>query len=717
MSRSLIALDCETTLIGPGAIVPKLICTSFADESGALLLGNGDSLLEPFLRETFENDEVVGHNVGFDLAVVCKAFPSLKPAVFKALEEGRIHDTILREKLIFLGTTGDLENFHGKRIEYSLAALAYRRLGVDLSASKSGPDIWRLRFGELEGRRAADYPAEAAEYAKKDALVTREIFVDQDSHRHLFKVAPVHVRAAFCLQLMADRGLKVDKHKKTELEATLDRELDTLKLVYEPIERFGNLPLITPPQPPRPYARGTGMTQAQPAKVNKSKVLQPLVKEVCEKHGKPVKMTKPSGKFPNGQISTKNEWLKEIAHLHPTLSEHVFREERIKLKRDFFPALEWPPASGVVADVVSTRWDPLKKTGRVASAGNSKKSKAPPLYPAMHIQGASAVKIGADEETIRDCYVAREGFVFAVADYNAIDLCAAAQTMHDLFGGSALEDQINAGIDPHAFLGAVLAYEEDHGFRRDCDEFNADGKLIFAMFGDKAKYVQPCPCEARGKGKHKKGWYEHWRTFAKVFGLGVPGGMGLDTLCAVAAGYGLSLDRDTAARLRKRYFKVHPEVRRYLRQWVPEQKSGDSPNGEDRYQYVSPSGMVRAGCSYTEFANGRALQTPAAEGFKQAMWLVTKECYLRDLGSPLYGSFPVVNMHDELVVEVPEAGASEAAERLSQLMVIGMQSVLKDVQIRAEPVLTRRWTKKAKAVKGPDGKLRVWEPNKTKVAA
>ncbi len=689
---TLTSLDTETFLIGPGEVTPRLVCASFADASGPLLLGNGDSLLPVFLKEILSNDVVGGHNLAFDLAVIMRAYPALVPTVFKALADGRARDSIIREKLLFLGTTGDLENFHGKRIEYGLAPLAYRRLGVDISASKSGPDIWRLRYAELDGKRAQDYPTPAADYAKQDASLTRELLLDQGKHPQadrLLKVEPLHVRAALCLQLMSARGLKVDAGKLHEIETRVQHELDALTLVY-------SSGLVTRAQPPRAYAKQPGkFTKPKAEAVNKSKVLQPLVKAVCEKAGVKVKMTKPSGKFPLGQISTKTEWLRELRHLDPALSEFVDRAERIKLKTDYFPAHYWQDK---VAEVVHPRYDPLKKTGRVSSSGNSKKRKDP-LFPAVHIQAA--------DPRIREIYVPRDGYVFAAADYNAIDLCALAQTLHDLFGGSALEEQINGGVDPHVFLGAVLAYEEHAGFKQRCDEKNYSGQQIFELYRQQQFNDSLCGCH--GKVKHKAGWYEHWRTFAKVFGLGVPGGMGLDTLCAVAAGYGLAMDRDTASRLRKRYFRVHPEVKRYLRQWVPEQQVGGTAD-KPSFTYVSPMGMVRAGCSYTEFANGRALQTPAAEGFKAAMWLVTRACYDPSQGDVLYGSYPVINMHDELVLEVPEDGReAERAERLSQLMIEGMGQVIKDVTIRAEPVLTRRWTKKAKAVRDESGRLKIWE--------
>lgn len=77
---------------------------------------------------------------------------------------------------------------------------------------------------------------------------------------------------------------------------------------------------------------------------------------------------------------------------------------------------------------------------------------------------------------------------------------------------------------------------------------------------------------------------------------------------------------------------------------------------------------------------------------KEAMWLVTKQC----ISGSLKGCFPIINMHDELVVEVPEnEDMWEKAALIGHLMELGMSKVLPDVKITAEPEIKRRWTKTA----------------------
>lgn len=100
--------------------------------------------------------------------------------------------------------------------------------------------------------------------------------------------------------------------------------------------------------------------------------------------------------------------------------------------------------------------------------------------------------------------------------------------------------------------------------------------------------------------------------------------------------------------------------------------------------------------------------------------------------SPLFGSRFILFAHDELLAELPEATAHEAAMRLSTVMVEELQRYCPDMKkaCHAEPALMRRWYKGAaptyrdgkldpKTGKrdrsksgGPDDRLVPWEPKK-----
>jgi DNA polymerase I-like protein with 3'-5' exonuclease and polymerase domains len=114
-------------------------------------------------------------------------------------------------------------------------------------------------------------------------------------------------------------------------------------------------------------------------------------------------------------------------------------------------------------------------------------------------------------------------------------------------------------------------------------------------------------------------------------------------------------------------------------------------------------------------------QGRAADGIKRAGWYIAQECYTgyskywtrEEHGaqrSPLFGSFIVLMLHDELILEVPEARAHEAVNRQSEVMILGMREVVPDVKVGTEFAVARRWYKKAAAVYGTDGRIRPWEP-------
>lgn len=685
-----VAIDTETFLIAPGQVAPKLVCVSTCDPRGQYLFGNGDWSIEVELLTWFTRDTSVFHNAAFDLAVIARSYPKLIPEIFRALDEGRIHDTLIREKLINLGTHGKIDSGPtGQYLDYSLAGLARKHVGLDLSAGKAGPDIWRLRYAELDGLKAEDYPAEAREYALLDAQATYEVYQSQERHKHLLKPEALHVKASFALQLMSCYGLLVDAEAKEKAQAETLAKLgpEALPLLYEPIEDLGLKPLIRKACPGRPKKTREhvtdcsrkkcdcpfGTTKPKPEGVRKRDVLVPLVEAVAEKAKVDVRFTE------KGATATDMEFLAELAPYHPALDQFLVRAKEIKLLTSYFPALEWPFDSGITAPVIHPGYDFLKVTGRISSRGVTKKNAARAAYPSVNIQQA--------DPRVRAVYKPRPGWIYAIADYSALELCCVAQTMLDLYGKSSHADQINAGIDCHAYLGAALAYDGDRAFREEADLKCSSEQEVYDLF--------------LKKKAEDEAWFKHWRTLAKPVGLGFPGGMGINTFRAVAAGYGFKLGRSEAKRLRKLWLQVYPELKHYLSRWVEAQDG----------TYTSPMGMVRVGCRYTQIANGKALQTPGAEGMKEAAFRVSRACYDPSLRDVLLGCRPVINIHDELVLEVPDDDlAHERALRLSEIMVEGMRTVLPDIRITAEPVLATRWLKRARPVRGADGRLKAWTP-------
>jgi hypothetical protein len=440
---------------------------------------------------------------------------------------------------------------------------------------------------------------------------------------------------------------------------------------------------------------------------------------VCQENGIEVAYTDPSEKFPHGQVKVDEETIAALAGLDPVLAQFHTRQEKDKLLTSYFPAMEYPFHSGITAERVYPDYETLKKTGRGSSRGTTKKRHngcscyqgvpcEKSTYPSLNVQQA--------DPRVRACYLpgAHPQDVFVVADFSAIDLVCAAQTMFTLFGRSELRDQINAGLDPHTVMAGDFARADYPWWAEQVPE--GDDYQTFKALKAKdhlslCRRLDDGTYECHGVGTEKGcpvGFHKEVRDLSKRVGLGLLGGMGLARLCAtVAKELHRKITEEKAGQLKKLWLRRYPTNGRYL-QWVGKQKDGAT--GEWLY-YVSPLGMRRARCSYTEAANGRALQTPAAEGMKIAMWLVTRECYL-DETSPLFGWRPVINMHDELVGRGrwTSPGQGDAvARRWSQLMVKGQRMVCPDVTVKAEPLLTTRWVKEAKQVKDEEGRIIPWD--------
>lgn len=97
---------------------------------------------------------------------------------------------------------------------------------------------------------------------------------------------------------------------------------------------------------------------------------------------------------------------------------------------------------------------------------------------------------------------------------------------------------------------------------------------------------------------------------------------------------------------------------------------------------VTLTGRVRKGCGYTDGKN-TPFQSLAADGGKLALWELCKR-----------GSRVVAFVHDEVIVEVPEASAEEEAKVVEEVLCVEMGKVLNDlVPVSCEWHLAKEWKK------------------------
>lgn len=494
MSNSrVIAFDGESYLIGPGVLAPKPVCLTFDDGKSNWLLKRTEALgeLKAFLRNP--DIEFVGHNVAFDFGIVVGEKPDLLPLVFDAYENGRVHDTKLRQQLL------DIEEgcFRFKieedgsvqPVRYGLADLAFRHLGVKVS---KGEDTYRLRYGELDEVPLEDWPKEAKEYALLDAKLTRDVFFKQRGGKKVTDEA-AQCKASFALQLCSIWGLRTDGESVATLKTRLEAEKETLmaKLSSTGIYR----------------ADGTRDVKALRAYVLKAFEVQNL----------------PPPETPKGEISTATDTLRMSGD--EMLAELADGNGVFKLLSSFVPVLE----AGTKIPVLSS-YECLVASGRTSARAPYKPKKAkkgaPPAMPAGFNVQQMPRKGG-----VRECFISRLGYVFSSVDWGVAELRALAQICLWLFKESKLAEAFMRGEDPHLRFASQLLdlpYEEVFTRRKEQEikdarqygkvvNFGAPGGLSASTLCEYARTNYGMRMERKqGETLHKQ-FFQTWPEVTEYF--------------------------------------------------------------------------------------------------------------------------------------------------------------------------------------------------------
>ncbi|MGZ8251929.1 MAG: DNA polymerase I, partial [Methylophilaceae bacterium] len=241
----------------------------------------------------------------------------------------------------------------------------------------------------------------------------------------------------------------------------------------------------------------------------------------------------------------------------------------------------------------------------------------------------------AEGRRIREAFIAPAGSMIVSADYSQIELRIMAHLSQD----EGLLKAFAAGEDIHRATAAEI-------------------------FGTEREAVS-----------------SEQRRYAKVINFGLIYGMS-----AFGLAQNLNIERSAAQSYIERYFARYPGVREYMqntrelakqngyvetffgrRLWVPE--------------INSPNGMRRAGAERA--AINAPMQGTAADLIKLAMIAVQGWLEKEILQTKI-----IMQVHDELVLEVPEAELEIVKEKLPQLM----QSVAKlDVPLLAEMGVGKNW--------------------------
>lgn len=313
---------------------------------------------------------------------------------------------------------------------------------------------------------------------------------------------------------------------------------------------------------------------------------------------------------------------------------------------------------------LQTSFETLLETGRTSS-----RAPMPPMV-GDNLQNIRTA------EGMREVFIPRPGYVFCSIDFDMAELRTVAQICIWLFGYSKLAEALNSGKDVHSMLGANL-------MRVSYEEMVANKKI---------------------------GLYKKNRDFGKMGNFMLWGGGGVktfvETVNKTAKTPDQRIDEAVGYQIKNAWKNTWTESVDYFK-WV-------SQMTEQNAAYKSfISGRVRANINYTTWANN-GFQSLAADAAKAGLLPLAKECYSVPT-SPLYGSRPILFIHDECLFELREDRAHEAAFRARDIMVDHFNKYTPDVPVTAEPTLMRFWSKRAETVY-VDGKLVPWMPEKKEAA-
>jgi len=668
-----VSFDLETKLVRKGHCFPEIICAQWKYENEpAQILGNDDPerLRQQLRRILCGPDRVITLNGPYEYICSLNFGAVSFDDIAQGFSDRRLVDVGTVQKLRDIASDGKLSP-RG----YSLNALGIRAGQKDREQEKKGDDVWRLRYGELDGLPVEEYPLEARLYALEDVDETMAVWEWQQRLGDLPEPWWLHCEADFHLGLIKARGMWTDRARVRKAWRKVKEQLSPQMM--EPLFEAG---ILRRPVPPKVFKTGR-RTKGKPEELN-TKALKARVKEVAEANNVPILLTKKAK-----DIATSEQMLSRLDGMDDVLTLHIRRQGLKKLDSTYFPRLG--------EGIIYPSFNILVESGRTSSRTDK-------TVPSMNMQN---IPREAGEMGVRECFIPRPGHLFLSVDFGNQELCTTAQACLDLFGYSRMAETINKGVNLHDYLGAQIASVWDEEFRHVCHALKASTQWerYEAFLG--------------WKEVNKVG-YKHYRTMAKPTGLGYPGGLGPRTFIEYArTTYDVPVSFTEAQQLRDLWLAAYPEMVEYLQRWVPAQATGaqryneEDDRVETMHSYISPLGMVRENTTYCSTANGFAMQTPSAEVTKLALCAVSRECW--EAGNSVLRGARITNyIHDELFLEIKDQGPEHntaIANRVCEIMVREMRKITPDINVTAEPALMQRWTKDADPVYNEEGYLIPWE--------
>ena len=647
------SFDYETHLIRPGYLAPRPVCLAVADitAGGAELFIGQDRMIALANKLLGGKRLLIGANVSYDLGVMAASAPELVDLIFDALDNNLIEDILINQQMLdnCKGHLGGVVK-NGKivrRYYYSQAGLELRLLKRDRSSEK-GEDTWRLRYGELDGLSKEQWPEEAKQYPKDDAIGCLEVWWEQQ--QELEEWAPnrhEQVRAAFALHLSSCWGVHTCPNQINRLEQSIKGEYEKLT------DQLKEIGLLRKNNTKNTMEAKRLMLLSSDSVRLTAKGVEKFEQEYID-----------TSEYNNLSEYEEPEWLKYVAIEAKTceasgneiLQAYAHRTTLARVMDSTIPDLR----KGVDAPI-QPRYNVFLETGRTSCFKDSKSLNGFQIQNVMrHISKEHEEKgIG-----IRECFKARPGMVFIDCDFGQLELCCVAQVIIDQFGESTLANIINTGEDVHY-------------------------KVLATILGCNYQDILDNLDDPEVKSK---------RVLAKIANFGFWGGLGGPGIVGFALGYGVQLSVAEGRELKEQWMEsMYPDPQRYFA-WVRDA----IPPGEERIPLqIFRNNVIRGNVKYTAACNGE-FQALGAAVSKSAMYEVTKQCYRSD--GILPGVRPWAFVHDQIISEAPEENSKELALIKSDIMIKAAKKHLPNINIKCDPARSKYW------FKGAEGVDKLWFP-------
>jgi hypothetical protein len=397
-------IDCETHLIEPGNMLPRIVSLQWCDAQeniGIYLRDDARAFLHALLDSS---ERIIGHNIAFDMGCAMTNWSELVPKVVAAYDAGRVHCTMLWEMLrhIALGL-----RLNKRPKGYFALGGCCDRFGVTHADKESE---WRLRYGELECVPLSEWPPEALEYALLDAISNKQL---ADRLPVLPDVAE-QSRWAQWLTLSSAYGILTDQPAVAKWAAQKSARKAELQVALAE----------------------AGLVRADKG----SRDMGAIRSRIVSAYGLDnAPKTSPSKSHPHGQVKTSAEVCRDSKDpLLISMAEYLAVDAALNRE---LPMLQAP--------MVHTRYG-LAATGRSTSSRGEDGSGG----NLQNMTKASGSRL---------CFMPRDGNVFCIIDYSGLELGTLGQLCAIMGCGNNLSNAVLEGIDPHRMMAAAIldvSYED-----------------------------------------------------------------------------------------------------------------------------------------------------------------------------------------------------------------------------------------------------------------